>query len=85
MYLSLQVAAAVPRDVFLQDYGYRVIELVNGEVQRDVVAGAIAQAIDERRDILIDNNGAVGNVQRGRAQSVSGNRNLELVFVHDCK
>ncbi len=82
--LWLQIAPPSHRDEFLKNFGRRVVELAAGPIPKDVVDAAVAQAIEESREISVAT-GGLGSFPRCRAQSVSGNRNLELVFVHDCK
>jgi hypothetical protein len=77
--------SVMDNESLLQRFGVRLAQLVAPGAQTAVVQGAIAQAIEELRDTA--NAGATPLTGFPRAQNISlaGGRNLELVFVHDCR
>lgn len=66
----------------LHKFGFRLAQLVAPGAQKNVVEGAIGQAIEELRDA---NGNPFGGFPRARNAGLAAGKNLELVFVHDCR
>lgn len=77
--------SVLDNEALLQKFGNRLAQLVAPGALPAVVQGAIAQAIEELRDTANAGATPLSGFPRARNISLVGGRNLELVFVHDCR
>lgn len=75
----------VENERLLHKFGFRLAQLVAPGAQKNVVQGAIAQAVEELRDAAVAGGNPFGGFPRARDAGLAAGKNLELVFVHDCR